>query len=146
MLTNHLYRLCEQLLFRPMPPAGGEEGCPASGAQQEKQRLLLRYVHVLTDSVQQRQTKTEQRLQDLERWQRQRGGGSRANSLAGDGSGASGAGRLPRWMRSPAALVVFALLVSAVPDRPQGRLLPERPLVRLLRMAPLVALLPPAGS
>ena len=89
-------------------------------------------MHVLTDSLQQRQTEAERRLAELERWQRGRGRahGSRASLAASDD--ASGSGRLPRW-----ALVLAALLTIALPDGPPAR---------VLRAAPLLALLPLAKA
>ena len=64
-------RLCEQLLFHPPPSAGDFPGprelFGGDGGSDEK-RLLLKYVHVRTDSLQRRQSETERRLAELERW------------------------------------------------------------------------------
>lgn len=128
-------RLCEQLLFRPPPLGGGDDGGGSPRQQQQQQqRLLLKYVHVLTDSLQQRQAESERRVAELERWQRGRARGrthgSRASLAASDDS--SGTGWLPRWV-----LVLAALLTVALPDGPPAR---------VLRAAPLLALLPAGGS
>lgn len=133
-------RLCEQLLFRLVPApssCSGDEVSSAGMAVSEK-RLLLKYVHVLTDSLQRRQGETERRLQELERWRRQRGGGGRAgssSSLPDDASGGRGGKRgLPRWARNPACVVVCMVATAALP--------PDHPACRLLRAVPLLALLP----
>lgn len=104
----------------------------------------LRYVHVLTDSVQRRQSDTERMLADLERWRRQGrggmgGGGRRRSSAASldDGCSSGGGGGLlllPRWLRQPALLAPCMVLVAALP--------PEHAASRVLRALPLLALLP----
>ncbi|KAL4421470.1 hypothetical protein ABPG75_010761 [Micractinium tetrahymenae] len=141
-------RLCEQLLFRTLPSAGGADDAhsPGAAASTQEKRLLLRYVHVLTDSVQRRQTETERRLAELERWRRQhRGGGGsggrRRSSAASseDGSSSGGGGRVlqvPGWLRRPVLLAPCMVLVAALP--------PEHAAARVLRALPLLALLPHA--
>ncbi len=139
-------RLCEQLLFR-LPPApsssggSGEEVSSAGMAFSEK-RLLLKYVHVLTDSLQRRQSETERRLQELERWQRQRGGGGRAGSSGSlpdaDGGGRGGKGRLRRLARHPACIVFCMYATVALP--------PWHVASRLFQVLPLLALLPPPAN
>lgn len=110
-------RLCEQLLFRNVPPAVGgddEAAMAATGGQQEK-RLLLKYVHVLTGSLKRRQTETERRLAELERWQRQqRGGAGGASDQAVVAAGGWRRARVPRWARK-LALAYFAICTTAVP-------------------------------
>ncbi|KAI7839560.1 hypothetical protein COHA_006687 [Chlorella ohadii] len=139
-------RLCEQLLFRLLPApsssgGSGEEVSSAGLAFPEK-RLLLKYVHVLTDSLQRRQTETERRLQDLERWQRQRGGGGRAGSSGSlpdaEGGGRGGKGRLRRLARHPACIVFCMYATVALP--------PWHVASRLFQVVPLLALLPPPAN
>ena len=104
----------------------------------QEKRLLLKYVHVLTDSMQRRQGETERRLQELERWRRQRGGGARAGSsgsLDAGGGGGAGKARLPLWARHPALVVTCMFVSVALPH--------DHPACRALRAAPLLALLPP---
>lgn len=142
-------RLCEQLLFRTPPlAAGGAESALAAGgaASMQEKRLLLRYVHVLTDSVQTRQSETERRLAELERWRRQGRGGigtvgrRRASAASLDDSGSCGGGggvlQLPGWLRRPALLAPCMVLVASLP--------PEHAASRVLRALPLLALLPHA--
>ncbi|PRW32560.1 IMPACT family [Chlorella sorokiniana] len=136
-------RLCEQLLFRLVPApsssCSGEEVSSAAGMNFSEKRLLLKYVHVLTDSLQRRQGETERRLQELERWRRQRGGGGRASSSGSlpdvGGGGRGGKGGLPRWARNPACVVVCMVATAALPQ--------DHPASRILRAVPLLALLPP---
>jgi hypothetical protein len=141
-------RLCEQLLFRmgpgrsPADSSGTELQARGVGGHQEK-RLLLKYVHTLTDSLQQRQGEVERRLAELERWRRRRSGnglGSKSScSLADEGSsprsnGLRLAAHLPAWARHPALVGSCMILVAIVPL--------EHPAGRVLRAAPLLALLP----
>lgn len=105
-----------------------------------------RYVHVLTDSVQTRQSETERRLAELERWRRQGRGGigtvgrRRASAASLDDSGSCGGGggvlQLPGWLRRPALLAPCMVLVASLP--------PEHAASRVLRALPLLALLPHA--
>lgn len=148
-LHSHCRRLCEQLLFRLTPApssgsSGGGEEVSSAGMSFPEKRLLLKYVHVLTDSLQRRQGETERRLQELERWRRQHrgGGGGRASSsgsLADAGiSGRGGKGGLPRWMRNPACVVVCMIATAALPQ--------DHPACRILRAVPLLTLLPPPAN
>lgn len=96
-------------------------------------------MHVLTASMTRKQTETEKRLKELERWRRQRGSGARSSSsLCEDGGGGGGKSRLPRWLRSPALLATAMLLAASLPaDTGAGR---------VLRAVPFLALLPPSGT
>ena len=141
-------RLCEQLLFHPPPSAGDFPGprelFGGDGGSDEK-RLLLKYVHVLTDSLQRRQSETERRLAELERWRggRQRSdAGSGAGGRLGGGSGGAQGGRglllLPAWARHPAVVAALLVLTLGLPS--------DQPVGRVLRAAPYLALLPAAAA
>lgn len=107
-----------------------------------------RYVHVLTDSVQRRQSETERRLAELDRWRRQgRGGigagGRRRSSAASldDGCSSGGGGgvlQVPGWLRRPALLAPCMVLVASLP--------PDHAAARVLRALPLLALMPHASA
>ncbi|KAI3435786.1 hypothetical protein D9Q98_001844 [Chlorella vulgaris] len=130
-------RLCEQLLFRPLPLVGSEEEAPASAATQEK-RLLLKYCHVLTDNLQRRQGEVERRLQELDRWSKRNQSSARKSSTSDNGAQSGGRRRLhlPGWARHPALVAVCMLLSAGVP--------PGHPAARVVRAVPLLALLAPS--
>ncbi|PSC68729.1 IMPACT family member in pol 5 region [Micractinium conductrix] len=150
--NRFVLRLCEQLLFRTLPSTagGGDDALAlAGGTGGQEKRLLLKYVHVLTDSLQRRQSDVDRRLAELERWRRQKGGGGgggggalvahgSASGLSDDGGGRGGPLQLSRWLRRPAVVAPAMLLVALLPH--------DHPAARALRALPLLALLPPATA
>lgn len=142
-----LCRLCEQLLFRQGPNAAllapdGAANLAETGfsVRHQEKRLLLKYVHVLTDSLQRRQSEVERRLQEIERWLRRRSSGSKSSgTLFDDGgsprNGATGFGlQMPGWLRHPALVGSCMLLtISVPPDHAANRILKAVPYLALLR-------------
>jgi hypothetical protein len=125
-----------------MPAAGSSSpGGAHGGVSTQEKRLLLKYCHVLTGSLQRRQGEVERRLRELERGGRRTGKGAATRRISNsprDDNGAEGGDgaplQLPGWLRHPVVVLGCMFLSAGLPN--------ESPAGRLMRAVPFLALLP----